>query len=73
MYYKKYIEGNNSKVILLQKNRIKKWSSIFFAVGSLVFLSVMGIVSAYDLLVYNISDNVSELCARYSFVISPEC
>ena len=39
----------------------------------IVCLLALVIIVVYDLVVYDITDKPSELCAKYGFLVSPGC
>jgi hypothetical protein len=57
----------------VEKTKIKNYGTFIMMTLIIVFLSALAIISIYDLFVYDITNNLSELCTRYSFLVSPGC
>jgi len=56
-----------------EKNKIKSYTTIIIVALIIVFISALAIMSVYDLFVNDITNNFTELCARYGFLVSPGC
>ena len=56
-----------------KKSKIKNYVEIGTLGSVIAFVSTLGIVSVYDLVVYDITNTVGELCQRYGLLISPAC
>ncbi len=56
-----------------QKNKIKSYATTIIMTLIILFVSALAIITVYDYVVYYITDNLSELCARYGFLVSPHC
>ncbi len=57
----------------VEKTKIKSYGTFIMMTLIIVFISALAIISMYDLFVYDITNNLSELCTRYSFLVSPGC
>jgi len=56
-----------------QKSKIKSYGTLIIIALIIVFVSALAIISVYDYLVYDITNDLSELCAKYGFLVSPAC
>jgi hypothetical protein len=56
-----------------QKNKVKNYGTLIVMALVIVFVSALAIISIYDYLVHDITNNLSELCAKYGFLVSPSC
>ena len=57
----------------LEKTSIKSYVTSIIMILIIAFLLALAIISAYDLFVHDITNNFTELCTRYSFLVSPGC
>lgn len=56
-----------------QKNKIKSYGTLIIITLIIVFVSALAIISVYDYVVHEITNNLSELCTKYGFLVSPRC
>lgn len=56
-----------------QKSKIKSYGILIVMTLIIVFVSALAIISVYDYIVYDITNDLSELCAKYGFLVSPAC
>ena len=56
-----------------QKSKIKSYGILIVITLIIVFVSALAIISVYDYIVYDITNDLSELCAKYGFIVSPGC
>jgi hypothetical protein len=56
-----------------QKSKIKSYGILIVMTLIIVFVSALAIISVYDYIVYDITNDLSELCAKYGFLVSPKC
>jgi hypothetical protein len=56
-----------------QKNKIKSYGTLIVMALIIVFVSTLAIISVYDYLVHDITNDLSQLCAKYGFLVSPGC
>jgi len=56
-----------------QKSKIKSYGILIVMTLIIMFVSVLAIISVYDYIVYDITNDLSELCAKYGFLVSPAC
>ena len=56
-----------------QKSKIKSYGILIVMTLIIVFVSALAIISVYDYIVYDITNDLSELCAKYGFLVSPGC
>ena len=56
-----------------QDNKIKHYLTVVIIGLIIVVVAALAIISVYDLIVYDITNNVNQLCARYGFLVSPSC
>lgn len=56
-----------------QKSKIKSYGILIVMTLIIVFVSALAIISVYDYIVYDITNDLSELCAKYGFIVSPGC
>ncbi|MGE5705098.1 MAG: hypothetical protein ACM3XP_00070 [Nitrososphaerales archaeon] len=56
-----------------QKSKIKSYGILIVITLIIVFVSALAIISVYDYIVYDITNDLSELCAKYGFLVSPAC
>jgi len=56
-----------------QKNKIKSYGTLIVMTLIIVFVSTLAIISVYDYLVHDITNDLSQLCAKYGFLVSPGC
>ncbi len=56
-----------------QKNKIKSYGTTIIIALVILFVSALAIIAVYDYVVHDITNNLSELCTRYSFLVSPGC
>jgi hypothetical protein len=75
MYYKGYIEDLYSKYpkLYVEKSKVKNYATMVMIALIVLFVCTLAVISVYDLIVHDISNNLSDLCARYGFLISPSC
>lgn len=58
---------------LEQKNKIKSYGTLIIITLIIVFVSALAIISVYDYVVHDITNNLSELYTKYGFLVSPGC
>ena len=56
-----------------QKNKIKSYGTLIVMALIIVFVLTLAIISVYDYLVHDITNDLSQLCAKYGFLVSPGC
>ena len=56
-----------------QKNKIKSYGTTIIMALVMLFVSALAIISVYDYVVHDITNDLSELCAKYGFLVSPRC
>lgn len=56
-----------------QKSKIKSYGILIVMTLIIVFVSALAIISVYDYIVYDITNDLSGLCAKYGFLVSPAC
>jgi hypothetical protein len=56
-----------------QKNKIKSYGTTIIMTLVILFVSALAIIAVYDYVIHDITNDLSELCARYGFLISPGC
>lgn len=75
MYYKGYIEDLYSKYpqLYVEKSKVENYATMVMIALIVLFVCTLAVVSVYDLIVHDISNNLNDLCSRYGFLISPSC
>jgi uncharacterized membrane protein required for colicin V production len=75
MYYKGYIEDSYSKYpqLYVEKSKVENYATMVMIALIVLFVCTLAVVSVYDLIVHDISNNLNDLCSRYGFLISPSC
>ena len=56
-----------------QKNKIKSYGTLIIIALIIVFVSALAIISVYDYIVHDITNNLSALCTKYGFLVYPGC
>jgi hypothetical protein len=56
-----------------QKNKIKSYGTTIIMALVILFLSALAIIAVYDYVVHDITNDLSELCTKYGFLVSPGC
>ncbi|HLN34576.1 MAG TPA: hypothetical protein VK250_04770 [Nitrososphaeraceae archaeon] len=57
----------------VEKTKAKNYATIIVIAMVVLFVSTIAVISVYDLIVHDISNNLNDLCARYGYLISPGC
>ncbi|HLN35048.1 MAG TPA: hypothetical protein VK250_07170 [Nitrososphaeraceae archaeon] len=74
-----YTTRANTRMLLkiitmyVEKTKIKSYVSFIVMTLIIAFVLALAIISIYDLFVHDITNNFSELCTRYGFLVSPGC
>ena len=57
----------------IEKSKVKNYATMIIMALIVLFVCIIAVISVYDLIVHDISNTVSDLCARYGFLVSPSC
>lgn len=57
----------------VEKTKVKNYATIVMMILIVLFVSTIAVISVYDLIVHDISNNLNDLCTRYGYLTSPGC
>lgn len=57
----------------VEKTKVKNYATIIVIAMVVLFVSTIAVISVYDLIVHDISNNLNALCTQYGYLISPGC